>query len=231
LLEIAQLMSTVVAAPEVSIAEVLSQHFHFSTTAKNIIDRIIVGERFNHREPYIECYDELYLEPNFHIYRNGEETPVEIDNWNELQEQVIGLLCELMELNVSQNRALLIVQVMLCDRSNYYVSEDTICDYFELFGHTRRSVRSEPTPYIEKPITFVVAAHNSECTDDCPICMCEPTDEVFRCNTCKHEVCKDWMDHWLSSHIEIHGLVEGDEHNTYVEALHHTCPYCNTDLR
>jgi hypothetical protein len=234
LLQIQPLMSTVAAAPATTTPSMLdgwTQYYRFSTQARNIIDRIINGEHFNYCEPYLSN-GELYYEPNLHVYNDGESTPVEIDDWDEQQEHAIDLLSDVSELNLSRDRALLILQVMLCDRSNYYVSEDTICCYFELFGLSpMMSSMPEPAPYLETPITFEVAAHDSECTDDCPICMCEPTDEVFRCSTCKHEVCRDCMNHWLESHIAVHGLVEGTEQMEFETGLHHTCPHCQADLR
>jgi hypothetical protein len=116
----------------------------------------------------------------------------------------------------------------------YWLSHGTSRQDAERFFHHPRRSQTEAfkliyADYQENHNTINYSEHDSEYKDDCPICLSEPSEQVFKCDRCHHEVCADCMDHWLKTHVSI-DLGEGGEHLEIQEGLHRTCPYCRVVL-
>ena len=68
------------------------------------------------------------------------------------------------------------------------------------------------------PKAIIIRTHDSEYKDDCPICFCQLSQLVFKCQHCNHETCESCMRKWLSTQ------------NLYSGDLQQNCPHCSSNV-
>jgi hypothetical protein len=191
--------------------EELADAFDFSTLAKELCIRIINGEHFNFTEPYLNL---TTLYPN-------ESIPDDIDDFDDVKSNGISILSELCKLDVIIDQAVIITQIFLCHELDYYISADGVFELYPAILEDYEKMRTgnwdeyeEPdqdeiiAPWFEnKPLTFTSRYHDPDNKNDCCVCLCEPTDTVFRCPVCKSEICEECAKNWFNSQAITHGLV------------------------
>jgi DNA-directed RNA polymerase subunit RPC12/RpoP len=146
---------------------------------------------------------------------------------NEIRE----LICSLIDRPRSRTKLDLAEQLRSkLEESNY----NGCLDYDEIieFGqelvrirHERHRVVNYSIPVqieeIETPVIQPTHSnwckHSSDYVDSCPICLEVPSNIVFKCDKCNHEICSDCMIDWIHSDDTNHGL-------------HSNCPYCGLKL-
>jgi hypothetical protein len=213
-----------IATEATAVFDVITSNHVFSPQTQGLILRTLNGERrgimtpFRHRG-VLDNYPHPVI-----INDEGDDEPIDSDVWESVKQEVITLDAELTQYNIPEDQIIRILVLLMCERLNCFANPG---DVFNILIPPREFVFPKPKP---EPIQFQVQTHDSEYDHDCPICLCEPSEQVFKCGSCKHEVCEECMKNWLNSHIAINGLQAGTEDMVFEEGFHDTCPHCRVVL-
>jgi hypothetical protein len=126
----------------------------------------------------------------------------------------------------SVGKAAIIINIIIAEKCQVDIPSEDIFAYHVMGWVPDRT--PEPTEPDPPPVEVDSSVKSTDI--DCPICMSELTDDVWKCPHCNREVCYECMQQWLHTPCDyIPAIVEREYMG--ITRGHDICPSCQITLR